>query len=119
MDLTSLYFSSNGRIPRKVYWLASLPLFVLSMLPELIVRADTTSEAAVFSLIVLLALVVPSFMVCIKRFHDRDKSGWFMLISFIPLLGPLWLLVELGLLRGTKGPNRFGADPLSATSDAD
>jgi uncharacterized membrane protein YhaH (DUF805 family) len=46
-----------------------------------------------------------------KRCHDRDRSGWFQLIVLIPILGALWLLVELGFLRGTIGANRFGPDP--------
>jgi uncharacterized membrane protein YhaH (DUF805 family) len=47
-------------------------------------------------------------MVYIKRFHDRDKTGWWVLIGLIPLIGPLWLLIELGFLKGTDGANRFG-----------
>ena len=70
------------------------------------------------ALIVLLALSVPSFVLAIKRCHDRDKSGWFVLISFIPVIGPIWLLVELGFLRGSQGENRFGPDPLTATPHA-
>lgn len=118
MDLTSLYFSSNGRIPRKVYWLASLPLFALYIVAELLMEGDASMGAAVLALIVLLVLTVPGFMLGIKRFHDRDKSGWFMLFGFIPVIGPIWLLVELGFLRGSDGPNRFGPDPLTMAPDA-
>ena len=46
-----------------------------------------------------------------KRWHDRDKSGWWFLINFIPIIGPLWAFIELGCLRGTMGPNLYGADP--------
>lgn len=48
----------------------------------------------------------------VKRLHDRNKSGWFILIQFIPLIGTIWYLVEVLLLKGTDGPNRFGEDPL-------
>jgi uncharacterized membrane protein YhaH (DUF805 family) len=120
MDLTSLYFSYEGRICRKAYWSASLPLFALWIVPELLFRAVATrEEAAVLSVVLGLVLAVPNLMLSIKRCHDRDKSGWFMLVYFIPLLGPLWLLVELGCLRGTTGSNRFGPDPLSAPPAAD
>ncbi|HAE49771.1 MAG TPA: DUF805 domain-containing protein, partial [Tistrella mobilis] len=47
-----------------------------------------------------------------RRCHDRGRSGWFQLIMLIPLIGWIWLLVEIGFLRGTEGPNRFGPDPL-------
>lgn len=114
MNLTSLYFSPNGRISRKLYWLASLPLLPLFILIELLIRAKPGLEAAIFGVVVAVALMVTSFMLSIKRFHDRDKSGWFVFIGSIPVLGPLWLLIELGLLRGTEGPNRYGPDPLVA-----
>jgi hypothetical protein len=48
-------------------------------------------------------------IVYIKRFHDRDKSGWWVLIWLIPIIGAIWLLIELGFLKGTPGPNRFGS----------
>ena len=53
-------------------------------------------------------------MLTIKRAHDRNRTGWYALIILIPLAGPLWFLVEFGFLSGTAGPNRFGADPVSA-----
>ena len=114
----SLYFSPNGRIPRKVFWLASLPLYALFILADVLTKDGVSLETAVLVSIVLLALVVPSYVLCIKRSHDRDKSGWFVLISFIPVIGPIWLLVELGFLRGSEGENRFGPDPLAARSAA-
>ena len=48
-----------------------------------------------------------------KRCHDRGRSGWFQLINLIPLIGQTWLFIETGLLKGTEGENRFGADPLA------
>ena len=119
MDLASLYFSSKGRISRKAYWLASLPLLALYIVAELLRdRGEASLEDAVLALIVLLVLMVPNVMLAIKRSHDRGKSGWFVLVSFIPVIGPIWLLVELGFLRGSEGENRFGPDPLAATPDA-
>jgi uncharacterized membrane protein YhaH (DUF805 family) len=46
-----------------------------------------------------------------KRWHDRGKSGWWTLIVLVPFIGAIWLFVELGCLRGTVGPNQYGADP--------
>jgi uncharacterized membrane protein YhaH (DUF805 family) len=46
----------------------------------------------------------------VRRFHDQDKSGWFVLLSLIPFLGAIIVLVFM-FLEGTKGPNRFGPDP--------
>lgn len=46
-----------------------------------------------------------------KRWHDRDKSGWWNLLVAVPVIGPVWILVEAGMLAGTPGPNQFGPDP--------
>src|SRR3546814_14546367 len=59
-----------------------------------------------------LAILWPGIVIAIKRWHDRDKSGWWILIVLIPIVGPIWALVENGFLAGTAGPNRFGPDPL-------
>jgi uncharacterized membrane protein YhaH (DUF805 family) len=53
-----------------------------------------------------------------KRCHDRGRSGWFQLISLIPVVGVLWLFVDLGLLRGTEGENRFGPNPLGSDEES-
>ena len=54
-----------------------------------------------------------------KRCHDRGRSGWYQLIGLIPLLGALWLFVDLGLLKGNAGENRFGPDPLGGETDSE
>jgi uncharacterized membrane protein YhaH (DUF805 family) len=46
--------------------------------------------------------------------HDRNKSGWWVLIAFVPVIGGLWYLIECGFLPGTTGANNYGADPLTA-----
>ena len=57
-----------------------------------------------------LALLVPSFTVTFRRLHDTDRSAWWMLLVFLPVIGWIWLFV-LMILEGTSGPNRFGPDP--------
>ena len=57
-----------------------------------------------------LAVFIPNLAVAVRRLHDQDKSGWWILIGFIPLIGGIWLLV-LYFIDGTHGPNRFGPDP--------
>jgi uncharacterized membrane protein YhaH (DUF805 family) len=117
VDLTALLFSFEGRIPRSTYWLwYCLPYVVIYLLTVLIDIAAGTYNASegigvVSGLFVLLALY-PSIAVAVKRCHDRDRSGWFLLVGIIPLVN-LWVLVELGFLRGTVGPNRYGPDPLT------
>ena len=57
----------------------------------------------------VLALFVPSLAVAVRRLHDQDKSGWWLLISFIPFGGIV--LIVFYCLEGTPGPNQFGPDP--------
>jgi uncharacterized membrane protein YhaH (DUF805 family) len=57
-------------------------------------------------------LLWPSMAIMVKRWHDRDKRGWWALVVFVPVIGWIWALIENGLLRGTAGANRFGAEPL-------
>jgi uncharacterized membrane protein YhaH (DUF805 family) len=63
-----------------------------------------------------LGLIVPALAVQVRRFHDQDKSGWFVLLGLIPYVGGLIVLVFM-CLPGTPGPNRFGPDPLGGTGD--
>ena len=60
--------------------------------------------------ILLLAVIIPGIAVQVRRFHDQDKSGWFVLLALIPFVGSIAVLVFM-CLEGTKGPNRFGPDP--------
>ena len=59
-----------------------------------------------------LAVLLPSLAVTVRRLHDTDRSGWWILIEFVPLVGPLILIWFLAT-PGTAGENRFGPDPLS------
>ena len=61
--------------------------------------------------IAVLFVIWPAMALGVKRCHDRDRSGWFMLVSLIPIVS-IWYLVEIGFLKGTDGPNRYGEDPL-------
>ena len=105
-----ILFGFRGRIPRKTYWLYG----VLGMIGFAFVTGALLAIAGVpenvASLVPNLLILWPSFAISIKRWHDRDKSGWWVLINFIPLIGWIWALVQNGFLRGTEGPNRFGAD---------
>ena len=56
-----------------------------------------------FSGIFTLLSLIPAIIVHIKRFHDRDKSGWWVLLGLIPFIGAIWLLIELGCSREPLG----------------
>jgi uncharacterized membrane protein YhaH (DUF805 family) len=99
MDFAKL-FSFGGRVNRLPYWIISLVVFI----PAAIIYYFTDIGGYIaYVLAYLIALATT-----VKRWHDRDKSGWWVLISFIPIIGWIWSFIELGLLPGTLGPNRFG-----------
>lgn len=113
MDFQQFYLSAQGRVNRKQWWLyLVLPVFVVSIILSVIDGSmgtiDTETGLGLLSGIWTLIILIPSILVHIKRFHDRDKSGWWVLIGLIPIIGGIWLLIELGFLKGTDGPNRFG-----------
>lgn len=119
-----LFLSMNGRIGRGKFWLGVLGImaavFVLSFLLGLLGMMSVDENGMPvgagywIAILVMMAITIwPSICIYGKRFHDRDKSAWWMLIGLIPIIGGIWLLVECGLLQGTDGPNRFGPDPLA------
>lgn len=115
-----LLFKFDGRIPRRTYWGAMLSMnaiifvvYFLMLIPlmDRNVADGTTIAIGVGLLILYVPLLWISLAVQAKRWHDRGKSGWHILIGFIPYIGGIWVLVECGCLRGTHGPNQYGPDP--------
>lgn len=105
------WFGFQGRISRKELWLHyTLPLFMIQGLVGFI--DGLTRAHGILIGIVGLVLFVPSIAGSVKRAHDRGRSAWFLLVCLIPLVGSIWYIVEIGFLRGTDGPNRFGRDPV-------
>lgn len=62
-----------------------------------------------------LASIIPSIAVQVRRFHDQDRSGWMVLLGFIPYVGGLIVFIFM-CLQGTRGPNRYGPDPLDPSN---
>lgn len=116
-DYKQIFFSFDGRIGRRQYWVA----LVLILLP-MIITGSLAAMVAVSSgqrlLYIWLVLLVMSFIpllwaslaVTVKRCHDLNWSGWWGLLSLVPYLGAL-VVVTLGFLRGTRGPNEYGQEP--------
>jgi uncharacterized membrane protein YhaH (DUF805 family) len=115
-SLMQIYFSLEGRLARREFWLFGvLALVGVSALCLLLLGiAGVRPRPA--NLIVNLLLFWPGLAVSVKRWHDRDKSGWWVLLALVPVIGWIWALIENGLLRGTAGRNRYGNDPLAQRS---
>ena len=113
----SLLFSFSGRIRRSQYWIANIAInFVtLTCLGVILAQAGFQGLIAAQKSGLLLPIFAPvawiSYALLVKRFHDRDRSWPWIFINFVPLLGPMWVLIDCGILDGTPGPNRFGPSP--------
>jgi uncharacterized membrane protein YhaH (DUF805 family) len=114
MDWRDLYFSARGRIDRQRYWLVSLPLIGAQIVADMLIGSEGEPGLLVLGGLLCLATAISTSIITVKRLHDRGRSGWFLSITAIPLLGAIWLAIEVGLLPGDRGPNRFGPDPLAA-----
>jgi uncharacterized membrane protein YhaH (DUF805 family) len=110
MDILQLMFSFRGRINRKMFWLATIVFAIGFAIADLMTESAEDSTVGI-GLVIMLALIWPSLAVQTKRWHDRDKSGWWNLIGFVPLIGPAWALIELGFLAGTTEENCYGFPP--------
>ncbi|MBW1773680.1 MAG: DUF805 domain-containing protein [Deltaproteobacteria bacterium] len=99
MDYKWLFLSFKGRVNRKVLWLyLVVPYLVIQFLAGII--DGIAGTLGVFTTIVTILMLWPGLAVHVKRCHDRGRTGWFMLITLVPLLN-IWLIVELGFLKGT------------------
>lgn len=125
MDWKKFLFSFDGRVGRKAYWLFLVAVVVISMgvqfaaLGPMIAAAAADPEAAanmsfpVWIWIIFIPMIWMSLAVQAKRWHDVDKSAWWILIGLVPFVGGLIALVFNGFIAGTPGPNRFGEGPMA------
>lgn len=115
MGFLRYLFSFSGRIGRLQWWLGGFAQLLVAS-PFLLLLgwgAENQSPGAVLgSLLFLPLLVWTGLALTVKRLHDHDKSGWWMLVYFIPIIGAVWQMIECGLMAGTSGENDFGPDPL-------
>jgi uncharacterized membrane protein YhaH (DUF805 family) len=107
---TDFYLVTFGRARRRAFWLGYALPFPLLFLAAFILEPFSWRFPWA-SVAVLGASIWPGIAIGAKRLHDRDKSAWWLLILLVPVIGFLWLLIELGFLRGTSRPNRFGPAP--------
>ena len=134
------YFSFQGRTNRQRYWLTALAVFLMYLVGVLVAALffDIPLVGGLMILAMVALTIWLGLALATRRLHDRNKSGWWLLPMYVPVVllvaaaqlaaqsNPeasigfsalslpfsIWILVELGFLKGTTGPNRFGEDPL-------
>ncbi len=94
------YFDFKGREGRKVFWLFTLNIFIINFLLGLI-------SAGVISMLISLAIFLPSLGLSVRRLHDINFNGWWVLVGFIPVIGVVALMI-FACIPGTEGENKYG-----------
>lgn len=133
--LTEKYVTFSGRASRSEYWWFMLFLFIVPIGFVAIGAATIDYSSATLSTIswimfviaglFYLAMALPALSVLVRRFHDRNLSGWWYLASIvvgiIPYIGILASIAVfvITVLKGTEGDNKFGPDPLNLRSGAE
>ena len=109
------YAEFTGRSRRKEYWmftLLAIGIYIVASILDRIagVNGMIAGRYGPITALVALGLLVPSLAVSVRRLHDSDRSGWWLLLGLVPIVGEIIVLVFM-VLEGTRGANRFGADP--------
>ncbi len=108
LDVLKKYAVFNGRARRKEYWMFIL-FNILFFILAVIIDSALTDIYIVFT-IYLVAMIIPTISVIVRRLHDIGKSGFWFFVRFIPVVGGIWLLVLL-CTEGQSGANQYGEDP--------
>ncbi len=108
------YAVFSGRARRKEYWMFVLFNMIFAIVAMILdnvlgIAMEGIGYGPIYGLYVL-AMLIPSIAVGVRRLHDVGKSGWFMFIALIPIVGAIWLLI-LVCTDGIAGSNEYGANP--------
>ncbi len=114
------YSDFSGRARRKEYWMYVLFNIIFALiaifLDNILGFAFRGIGYGPLYLIYIIAVFIPGLAVTVRRLHDIGKSGWWILISLIPIIGPIWLLVLLAT-DSQSGDNEYGPNPKEGPED--
>jgi uncharacterized membrane protein YhaH (DUF805 family) len=109
--LTNKYADFEGRSRRREFWYFYLAVLIVTAVLSIFSGIRFIGWVfVVASSLVGLAVMIPSIACGIRRLHDIGKSGWYMLVALIPIVGGIWLIV-LFATDSTPGPNEYGPNP--------
>lgn len=111
MSWNNLFFSTDGRIDKKSWWIGMVGLFIAVIVLTVLTR-EFFPDDPLTPILPGLLVFYPSICLHAKRFHDRGKSGWWYMIMSIPLFGVIWLVFDLGMGPGDPNTNQYGPAPM-------
>ncbi|MDA9110883.1 DUF805 domain-containing protein [Bacteroidia bacterium] len=115
--VTQNYANFEGRARRREYW-GFILFYLIFYIGSAVVFSLIDESLAAIAGIFALAMFVPNLAVAVRRLHDVGKSGWFLLIGLIPLIGGIWLLV-LNCTDSDAGTNEYGPNPKNPANELD
>jgi uncharacterized membrane protein YhaH (DUF805 family) len=111
------YAVFSGRARRSEYWFFALfnaiALIIAAILDNVVGTAFDGIGYGIFYLVYSLAVLVPALALCVRRLHDTDRSGYWIFLVLVPLVGPIVLLV-FTLQDSQSGENQYGTNPKAA-----
>jgi uncharacterized membrane protein YhaH (DUF805 family) len=105
----SNYVNFNGRASRSEFWFWGLFAVLVGIVTQII---DAIIGMPLTNAIASLGLLLPGIAVSVRRLHDLDRTGWWLLLA-LTVIGVIVLLIW-DCMKGTDGPNRYGPDPLAS-----
>jgi len=108
IEVVKKYAVFSGRARRKEYWMYTLFYVIFAIVAGIVDAVLFGSQ--ILTLVLALGLLLPSLGVAVRRLHDTGRSGWWILIGLVPLVGGIVLLVFL-CLEGEAGSNKYGHNP--------
>lgn len=110
MEYVKQYFTFKGCAMRTEFWIVMLIASIIVLIPAFLFFEPYSHEAKEYVNVAVLVTLWPVAAVQIRRWHDRNKSGWWILINFVPFIGFFWVLIENGFLPSVDEGNRFRED---------
>ena len=101
---TSTYAQFSGRASRSEYWWFVLASFLVTFVAALI---DGASGGVAITLLASIFVIIPGFAVSVRRLHDTNRSGWYLLLLFVPLIGAILIFIW-SVTSGDKKANQYG-----------
>ena len=108
LEVIQNYVGFQGRARRKEYWMFFLFSFVISIILEVLQKVLHIGQ--ILTTLYSLAVLLPSLAVSMRRLHDTGRTGWWILIGLIPIIGTIILLVFM-FLDSQEGDNQYGPNP--------